>query len=177
MSDQYVGEIRIVPFNFAPNGWAMCNGQILPISQNTALFSLLGTNFGGNGQTTFALPNLQDSVAVDFGSGAGLTDRYMGETGNQAAVSLGDSYIPQHKHVINASSSPATKFTPEGNLYAVPNAGPRRSNQLYTTAAPDATMANNAVDYSGSGQAHNNMQPYLALNFIIALQGIFPPRS
>ncbi|MEO7720183.1 MAG: tail fiber protein [Capsulimonas sp.] len=177
MADQFVGEIRIVPFNFAPTGWAMCNGQILPISQNTALFSLLGTNFGGNGQTNFALPNLQDSVAVDFGAGAGLTERSMGETGGAASVTISESQLPQHKHVINASSSAATKFTPGGNLFAVPNAGPRRANQLYTTAAPNATMALSAIVPTGGGLAHNNTQPYLALNFIIALQGIFPPRS
>jgi microcystin-dependent protein len=146
VSDQFVGEIRAFPFNFAPNGWAVCNGQLLAISQNTALFSLLGTQFGGNGTSNFALPNLQGSAPLDFGQGPGLSPRVIGETGGEQAVTLTLVQIPAHTHQ-------ATGVAANGNLTTV------------------------ALAPQGSSLPHDNMPPYLALNFCIALQGIFPARS
>ncbi|BDI33582.1 tail Collar domain-containing protein [Capsulimonas corticalis] len=177
MSDQFLGEIRIVPFNFPPHGWAFCNGQILPISQNTALFSLLGTFYGGNGTSNFALPNLQDSVAISQGQGSGLTPRILGETGGSASVTLLSTEMAPHVHGLVADSSIASSVSPAGNLAAVPAAGPRRPNQMYATGAATTAMQQNGLLAAGSGLPHNNQQPYLTLNFVISMVGIFPPRG
>jgi len=166
MADNFVGEIRIVPFNFAPAGWAMCNGQIIPISQNTALFSLLGTFYGGNGTTNFALPNLQGSAPVMMGS-----QIVIGQSGGVETVTLTADEIPAHTHTPNASSGAASETSPAGNLWAQGTAA------AFSTGAPNSVMNAASIVEAGTGQAHNNLQPYLVLNFIIALQGVFPPRS
>jgi len=176
MADNFLGEIRIVPFNFPPKGWATCNGQLLPISQNTALFSLLGTQFGGDGRSNFALPNIAGSVPLGFGNGAGLTPRVIGEQGGLASVTLLQSEIAQHSHVMNADSDTGTSTSPAGNLLAVPAVPPRSPNFLYSSSAASTAMLAGAVLPSGGGGAHNNMQPYLTLNFVIAMTGIFPSR-
>jgi microcystin-dependent protein len=170
--DPFVAEIRIFGFNFAPRGWAFCDGQILPISQNTALFSLLGTTYGGNGQSTFALPNLQGRAPMQPGQGQGLSLRDLGETGGTESVTLLQSEIPSHSHAMTASQSDAFERTPDGQLLAT-------GVGISQFAAPGALtpMSAQAVTTTGGDQPHNNMQPYLTLNFNIALQGVFPPRQ
>jgi microcystin-dependent protein len=176
MSNPFLAEIRIFPFNFAPKGWAMCDGQLMPISQNTALFSLLGTTFGGNGTSTFALPNIQGRAPLFYGNGAGLSSHVIGEASGEPTVTLLATQMPQHNHAAIADTSTATSTSPAGNLLAVPAVNPRLLNQmLYTNAAPAVSMVD--VMPAGGGLPHNNMQPYLVLNFCIALQGIFPARA
>jgi microcystin-dependent protein len=174
MADQFLGEIRAVGFNFAPFGWALCNGQVLPISQNTALFSLLGTYYGGNGTSNFALPNLQGMAPLDQGNGTGLTPRTIGETAGEAAVTLLLSQIPAHAHTaMNAAASNA-----EAPTNAVFGGGGRGEEPAYAppsgSTAPLNALAISAV---GGNQPHNNLPPYLVVNFIIALQGIYPSRG
>lgn len=173
MSDQYVGEIRIFPFNFAPYGWAQCNGQLLAISQNTALFSLLGTNYGGDGRSTFGLPNLQGCFPKDWGDGAGLSQYVIGETGGSSTVTLLTTEIPAHSHNIQCDATASTA-SPSG---AVPAGAARGKPQAYAALASPVAMNTSAVGVTGGSQPHNNMPPFLVLNFCIALQGIFPPRS
>lgn len=170
MSEPFIGEIRMFAGNFAPQRWAFCNGQMLAISQNTALFSLLGTQYGGNGQTTFGLPNLQSRVPVSQGQGAGLSDRVVGELFGSETVTLTAGQMPLHGHAEQASTdSASTAAGPSGALAktAVPLYG----------AGPTVDRAPAAVTAAGGNQPHNNMAPYLALNFIIALQGVFPSRN
>lgn len=171
--DPFVAEIRIFPFNFAPKGWAFCNGQLLPISQNTALFSLLGTTYGGDGKSNFALPDLQGSVPMHPGQGPGLSLHDLGETGGSETVTLLQSEIPAHVHAIQASNQDATDQSPVGELYA----GGTGGIAMYATPGAVTQLSPNALQPAGGSQPHNNMQPYLTLNFNIALQGIFPPRS
>jgi microcystin-dependent protein len=172
--DPFVAEIRIFPFNFAPKGWAFCDGQILPISQNTALFSLLGTTYGGDGKSNFALPNMQGNAPMHPGQGPGLSLHDLGETGGSETVSLLESEIPSHAHALMANSSNGTKTVPTANSLArVTGATP----YLPPTGATLAPMSDNAVAPAGGDQPHNNMQPYLTLNFCLALQGVFPPRT
>lgn len=174
MSDQFVGEIRVFGFNFAPKDWAFCNGQLLPIGQNTALFSLLGTFYGGDGRTTFALPNLQGSMAVDMGQGPGLSPRYLGETGGERAVTLTVGELPQHTHAVLASPT-SNEASPAGAVFG---GAARGHSPAYAAAGTGAVnMSAGAVAQTGGGQPHDNMSPYLALNFCIALQGVFPPRG
>jgi microcystin-dependent protein len=176
MADQFVGEIRIVPFNFAPVGWALCDGQLLAISQNTALFSLLGTYYGGDGRSTFALPNLQGSAPMNQGNGAGLTPRILGEVGGETAVTLLVSAMPSHTHTAkNAAASNAGTPGPTVTF----GGGGRGKAPAYAPASTQnaAQLMQRAVSLTGGNQPHNNMPPYLTLNFVIALQGIFPPRS
>lgn len=174
MADPFVAEIRIFPFNFAPTGWAFCNGQILPISQNTALFSLLGTTYGGNGQSTFALPNMQGNAPMHPGQGPGLSLHDLGETGGSDTVTLLVSEMPAHSHAQMGNTTTATKSLPTGNSFA---RGSSITPYLAPAGAPVVTMAFQAVTPAGGSLPHNNMQPYLTLNFNIALQGVFPPRS
>jgi microcystin-dependent protein len=168
MSQPFVAEITIYPFNFAPKGWAFCRGQLLPISQNTALFSLLGTMYGGNGQTTFALPNLQGRVPIHMGSSFTL-----GQVGGETAHTLTMSEMTQHDHVYNASSVAANTNTPTSSLGLAASAG----SFLYGAPANLTPMNALAVSFVGGSQPHNNMQPYATISFCIALQGIFPSQN
>lgn len=169
MADPFVGEIRIVGCNFAPQGWAMCQGQLLSISQNTALFSLLGTTYGGDGQSTFALPDLSGRVPMHPGDGPGLQSRLLGEAGGAADVTLDLEEIPEHGHDLRVSSNLADVSDPSGAVLGVTDLN------LYATGETDTTTAAGSIAPAG-GQPHNNVMPSLALNFIIALQGIFPQR-
>ena len=173
MADPFVAEIRIFPFNFAPKGWAFCDGQLMPLSQNTALFSLLGTTYGGDGKSTFALPNLQGRAPMHFGQGPGLSPHNFGETGGNGTVALSESELPAHSHAMMAQSSLATSKTPTGNTLARPGKG-----QTYAPSSANVVaMASQALAPAGSQAPHNNMMPYLTFHFCIALQGVFPPRS
>lgn len=177
--DPFVAEIRIFPFNFAPKGWAFCDGQLLPISQNTALFSLLGTFYGGDGKSNFALPNLQGSVGIHTDQYSGGGAYPLGSLGGTEVVTLIQSEMPVHKHFLNADASAATTGTPNGGAYAEGqwSVGATSGNvNFYTTAAPDTQLAPIAISVAGGSQPHNNMMPYLTLNFCIALQGVFPAR-
>lgn len=175
MADPFVAEIRIFPFNFAPKGWAWCDGQLLPLSQNTALFSLLGTTYGGNGKSNFALPDLQGRAPMHPGQGPGLSLHDLGETGGSETVTLLESEIPSHPHGMQASSDPADNNVPTGGLAAAPLG---RGNNLYVPpAAPFVQMNPTALTPAGGDQPHNNLQPYLTYYFSIALQGVFPPRG
>jgi microcystin-dependent protein len=174
MADPFVAEIRIFPFTFAPKGWAWCNGQLLPISQNTALFSLLGTTYGGNGSSTFALPDLQGRAPMHPGQGPGLSLHDLGETGGSETVSLLESEIPAHAHTMMAQGAPADTNVPVNfSIARVVGATP----YLAPAGAPLVPMADQALPPAGGDQPHNNMQPYLTLNYNIALQGVFPPRT
>jgi microcystin-dependent protein len=175
MADPFLAEIRIFPFNFAPKGWAFCDGQILPLSQNTALFSLLGTTYGGDGKSNFALPNVQGNAPMHPGQGPGLSLHDLGETGGSQTVSLLESEIPSHSHAMMASSDSADNFVTAGNMIAKPLG--RGNNLFVTTTTPLVAMNDNALAPAGGDQPHNNMQPFLTLNFCIALQGVFPPRT
>lgn len=177
MADPFVAEIRIFPFNFAPKGWAFCNGQLLPLSQNTALFSLLGTTYGGDGKSTFALPNLQGSAAMHPGQGQGLSLRDLGEMSGVPSVTLLESEIPAHAHQIGrALAANGESLSPVNNVWAQAPAG-RGSLFIYDAPAPNVPMNPLNFAITGGSLPHNNMQPYLTLNFCIALQGVFPPRS
>lgn len=173
MSDHFVAEIRIFAGNFPPTGWAFCDGQLLPISQNTALFSLLGTTYGGNGQTNFALPDLRMRAPVQPGQGPGLSERLLGETGGAAAHTLLASEMPAHAHNLQASGSVAATTVANGNMLATVNA----PNPPYHEPSALAEMGPGVLTAAGGDVPHENMQPYLKLSFIIAMQGIFPPRS
>ena len=171
--DPFVAEIRIFPFNFAPKGWAFCDGQILPLSQNTALFSLLGTTYGGDGKSNFALPNMQGNAPMHPGQGPGLSLHDLGETGGSETVSLLESEMPSHSHALMASSTTGTKSIPAGNSLA------RTSGATPYVAPPSplVLMAAESLAPAGGDQPHNNMQPYLTFYFNIALQGVYPPRT
>ena len=171
--DPFLAEIRIFPFNFAPKGWAFCNGQLLPISQNTALFSLLGTTYGGDGKSTFALPDLQGRVPMHPGQGPGLSLHDLGETGGSETVTLLQSEIPSHSHTCRASSDPGELQGPSGSRTIARSA----NGFAYVTGPANVGMAAEVLPPAGGDQPHNNMQPYLTFNFCIAMQGIFPPRS
>lgn len=174
MSTPFLGEIRITSFEFAPRGWAFCNGQILPINQNQALFSLLGTNFGGNGTNTFALPNLQARVPMHTGSGPGGS-YYVGQSGGEATHTLTVPEIASHTHSLHTSTDPGDRTTP---ALGVPAAKSPTGADMYTAAgAPLTSLDPNAVGATGANQPHANVQPCLTLNFVIALQGIFPSRN
>jgi microcystin-dependent protein len=173
MSDQFVAEIRIFPFNFAPKGWAFCDGQLLPISQNTALFSLLGTTYGGDGKSTFALPDMQGNAPMQPGQGQGLSLRDLGELSGVESVTLLQTEMPLHNHGLQANINPANLAAPSP-LRCLARAAPGQAYKLTPTA--NAAAAPQAVSITGGGLPHQNMQPYLTLNFCIALQGIFPQR-
>jgi microcystin-dependent protein len=172
--DPFVAEIRIFPFNFAPKGWAWCDGQLLPLSQNTALFSLLGTTYGGDGKSNFALPNMQGSSPMFYGQGPGLSLHDIGETGGSDTVTLLESEIPSHSHQIMANINNSNLATPSpARSLARANPG-----QAYTATLTNIQQFNsNAMAPAGGDQPHNNMMPYLTCYFNIALQGVFPPRT
>ena len=175
MADPFVAEIRIFPFNFAPNGWAWCDGQLLPLSQNTALFSLLGTTYGGNGTSTFALPDLQGSAPMHPGQGPGLSLHDLGETGGSDTVTVLESEIPAHSHTLRAwATDPADVQAPSAAVGLARSSG---GNAYTTDTAGLVSLAPQALTPAGGDQPHNNMMPYLTFYFCIALQGVFPPRS
>ncbi len=182
MSDPFIGEIRMVGFNWAPRGWALCDGQLLSIAQNTALYSLLGTTYGGDGRTTFALPDLRGRVPVHQGQGAGLTPRPIGQRAGQQAVTLIASQMPSHNHqatgVARGSTGTGTVPSPENAVWAVDGGA---GATPYIQSDPNVNMRGNSlqvtVGNAGGNQAHDNMQPFLVVNFVIALQGLYPSRS
>ncbi len=174
MSDPFLGEIRLFPYNFAPRGWAFCNGQIMAISQNTALFSLLGTTYGGNGTTNFALPDLRSRLAVSSGQGPGLSNYTLGQQSGTETVTLLSAQMPTHVHTVSpaANDAPAGVTRPGGAVMA------RVSTAIYASAGDGSTtMASSTTSSVGGNLPHSNIQPLLALNYCIALQGIFPSRN
>ncbi|WP_029080447.1 MULTISPECIES: phage tail protein [unclassified Bradyrhizobium] len=176
MADPFVAEIRIFPFNFAPKGWAFCNGQLVPLSQNTALFSLLGTTYGGNGTSNFALPNMQGNAPLAPGQGPGLSLYDLGENGGSDTVTLLQTELAAHPHDMMAINLQADQAAP------TPTRGIARSlnGAAYVVGTPTPTlvqMSTNMIGLTGSGLPHNNLMPYLTLNFCISLQGVFPPRG
>jgi microcystin-dependent protein len=175
MSDQFVAEIRIFPFNFPPKGWAFCDGQLLPLSQNTALFSLLGTTYGGDGKSNFALPDMQGSSPMHPGQGPGLSLHDLGETSGTQFVTLLESEIPAHSHSWKAANSDSNSQSPAANLMA----GGIGGIAMYAPSNVGSVtqLAFQSLVPAGGSLPHNNMQPYLTLNFCIALQGVFPPRG
>ena len=177
--DPFIAEIRMFAGNFAPRGWAFCNGQLMAISQNTALFALLGTTYGGDGKSTFALPNMLDNAPMQPGQGQGLSLRDLGEMSGAESVTLLTSEIPIHTHNVQATTTNGNTDQPAGAALARGNfsfQGNSGAVPMYFNGAPDTNMAFQAISPSGGGLPHNNMQPYLTLNFCIALQGIFPAR-
>ena len=172
MADPFVAEIRIFPFNFAPKGWAWCDGQLMPLSQNTALFSLLGTTYGGDGKSNFALPDLQGRAPMHPGQGPGLSLHDLGETGGSETVTLLESEIPAHSHVLRATLDDADVAIPTPARVLA-----KSSANMYLAANPTVSMAPEGLAPAGGDQPHNNMQPYLTFYFCIALQGVFPPRT
>ena len=180
--NEYIGEIRIFAINFAPRGWMPCEGQLLPISQNTALFALLGTTYGGNGRTNFALPNLQGRVALNPGQGPGLTTRYLGEQAGTATVTLLQNQMPTHNHPLFFTDAQAITNAPASDVMPAFNASlnfPGITKPVNTYAVPGVIVpfATQTMGVTGGNMPHNNMQPYLVLNYFIAVQGIFPPRQ
>jgi microcystin-dependent protein len=171
MSEPFIAEIRIVAFTFAPRGWAFCDGQLLQISQNTALFSLVGTTYGGDGRVTFGLPNLKGRAPMHSGNGPGLTPRREGQTGGVPTVALSAAQMPNHTHSAQGSLGEMNQSQPAGHLWG--------SNELgdHFRDAPNVPMAADVLDSTGGGQAHNNWQPCLVLNFCIALVGVYPSRN
>ena len=177
MADPFVAEIRMFGFNFAPTGWAMCNGQLMPISQNTALFSLLGTTYGGDGKSTFALPNMQGNSALHPGQGQGLSLYDLGQESGTETVTLLTSEMPSHSHSPTNAKTTGGQASPTGNMWGTSNAAKAAAN-FYAPAIGTAQNMNPlALGLTGGSQPHNNMMPYLTINFCIALQGVFPPRT
>jgi microcystin-dependent protein len=172
MSEPFVGEIRMFAGNFAPRSWALCDGQLLAISQNDALFSLLGTIYGGDGRTTFGLPDLRGRIPIHAGSGPGLTPRSLGSRSGNEKVTLTEAQIPRHNHRLRAVQSRANSGDPQGALLAAADADVYASSGSLTNLAGDSI-----ADSPGSGQSHDNIQPFLCVNFIIALVGVFPSRN
>jgi microcystin-dependent protein len=173
MSEPFIGEIKIFAGIFAPRGYAFCDGQTLPIAQNTALFSILGTTFGGDGRTTLGLPDLRGRAPMHTGNGPGLTSRRMGQEGGTEAVTLTEVQLAGHQHVLMASGEEADRRTPASNRSLAESMG----GSLYTPAANLVAMDSRSITETGGDQAHNNVQPYLTLNFIIALVGVYPSRN
>ncbi len=174
MSEPFIAEVKIFAGNFAPRGYAFCDGQLLPISQNTALFSLLGTTYGGDGRNTYSLPNLQGRAPMHPGRGPGLTPRRLGETIGDETSTLAEQHLPRHSHSYNATPAPANVVGPSATGYAARSGNP---NKVYSSNAPNADLSEQAVGVTGGGRAHENLQPALVLSFIIALQGLYPSRS
>ncbi len=177
MSEPFIGQIMMFAGNFAPRGWAFCQGQILSIAQNTALFSILGTTYGGNGQTTFALPDLRGRYPMQPGQGPGLSPRTLGEQGGTETVTLISTQMPAHTHALTASNSAADQPIPEGNVVATRIESGVPVNSYTTPNNINTTMAPNSIGIAGGSQPHNNMSPFLCINFIIALEGIYPSRN
>ncbi|MGD9101677.1 MAG: tail fiber protein [Anaerolineae bacterium] len=171
MSEPFVGEIRMFAGNFAPRGWAFCDGQLLAVSQNDALFSLFGTIYGGDGRTTFGLPDLRGRIPVHQGQGPGLSNRRLGQKGGAERVTLNSNQLPAHSHPLMASSDAASATSPSGSMLGTPGFN------AYASAAPADAMNASAIGNAGGGQGHSNLQPFLCINFIVALVGIYPSRN
>jgi microcystin-dependent protein len=171
MSEPFLGEIRMAGFNFAPRGWALCNGQLLSIAQSTALFSLLGTTYGGDGRVTFGLPDLRGRSPMHWGQGPGLTNRVQGEISGSETVTLINTQMPMHNHLVGASGEDAGVKNPSGQVLAT------TTTPAYVAGPLDVTMNPQMIGLAGGSQPHENMHPYLVVNFIIALEGIFPSRN
>ena len=179
MSEPFLGQITVFPYSFPPNGWADCAGQLLPIQQYTALFSLIGTQYGGNGTTNFALPNLQGTVPVGQGTQPAASTYVMGETGGAETVTITTNTMPNHGHGLNATTVPGTVNSPNGQVLATAQKGSPISGakgEIYNTAAPDTALTPGSIAFAGGTQPHNTIQPFLVLRYCIALQGVFPPR-
>jgi microcystin-dependent protein len=179
MSEPYVGEIRMAGFNFAPVGWALCNGQLLAISQNPVLFTLVGTTYGGDGQSTFALPNLQGRIPINQGQGPGLSPYVIGQLAGSETVALVAAQLPQHGHSLRANGDAASSANPTGDYLARARIPSLASGgvPVYAPAAAAAAMNDGAIAPSGASQPHDNMMPFQCVNFIIALEGIFPSQN
>jgi microcystin-dependent protein len=180
MSEPFLGEIRMVGWNFAANGWAFCNGQLMPINQYQALFSLFGTTYGGDGMTTFALPNLQGRVPIHQGTGLGLSPYTIGEFSGSENITLLANQMPMHSHLMGVSNLPGAVADPTNAILAQGNSGAGRSPvpvSNYVSTAATGTLAPAAIAASGGNLPHSNIQPFLCINFIIALNGIFPSRN
>jgi len=171
MSGPYIGEIRMFAGNFAPVGWAFCNGALIPISENDALFNLIGTTYGGDGQETFALPNLQSRVPIHAGQGSGLSSYIIGEAAGVESVTLTTQQIPVHNHALLASSGLANSAIPQNTVLA------QADIDMYVTDTVDVTLANQSIAIAGGSQPHENMAPFLVINFIISLYGVFPTQT
>jgi microcystin-dependent protein len=171
MSTPFIGEIRIFGGNFAPAGWAFCSGQLMPISENDALFALIGTTYGGDGQTTFALPDLQGRLPMHMGTGPGLSPRTIGESGGMESVTLTTQQIPNHNHAPLAVSGNGNQSTPQGGVWA------GVTTSIYTSNPPSTAFSATLGGSSGGSQPHDNMMPYLAISFIISLFGVFPTQG
>jgi microcystin-dependent protein len=177
MDFNYIGEIRMFAGNFAPYGWALCNGQLLPISQNTALFSILGTTYGGNGTSTFGLPNLQGTVPIQQGQGRGLTDYVLGELGGTPNYTLINSELPAHTHNLQILTTSGDSSASTNHIFGGSITDDGTGIPVYMPPPANAMLSPMAMTPSGSSMPHNNMQPYLCVSYIIALQGVFPPRG
>src|SRR5690554_4668029 len=179
--EQFLGQIIMVGFNFAPRGWAFCDGRLLPIAQNAALFSLLGTTYGGDGRTTFALPDLRGRAAIGMGQGPGLSQRAQGEMSGAENVTLLHTQMPAHTHSLMASTADGTTNAPVEAVIAVNKVPVDRSNVVngnaFVQSSPNTVMNSQSIGAAGGNQPHNNMQPYLAVNYLIALEGIYPSRE
>lgn len=171
-SEPFIGEVQWFAGNFAPRGWALCDGQLLSVASNSALFSILGTTYGGDGRTTFALPDVRGRVIIHQGQGPGLSNRYLGSKAGSESETLTANQMPAHSHTLQASGGAATAITPTGNVLASPG-----RTRLYDSGTANVNMDAAAITATGGSQAHNNMQPYTTLNCIIALQGIYPSRN
>ena len=169
--DPFIGEIRMFGFNFCPRGWASCDGQLLSIAQNTALFSLLGTIYGGDGRTTFGLPDLRGRVPIHVGQGPGLTNRRLGEKSGAEDVTLAIEEMPEHRHRAMASTANGTAQSPRGRVWAK-----ERGTKIYNAGPPNRQMGSSAIETEGASMAHENMPPFITLTFCIAIQGVFPPK-
>lgn len=180
MAQPFLGQIALFPYNFAPRGWARCQGQLMSISQNTALFSLLGTTYGGNGKTTFQLPNLEGDVALQAGQGPGLSPYDLGEAVGSPTVTLQTTELPSHTHGVNADSGIANSASPSGNLYKdgqIPGSPAYAIASYNTSLQPQVALNPATIGFSGNSAPHNNMMPTLVLNYCIAMQGVYPPRT
>jgi microcystin-dependent protein len=177
--EPFIGEIRLLPFSFAPKNWALCNGQLIPIQQNTALFSIIGTTYGGNGTTNFQLPNLQGQVVAGVGQGPGLSLWSWGEQQGEDSVTLLTTEMPAHNHLITAMNNAGTAPTPAADAYLAKDirGGSGVINYMLAPGTTNTTMAAQTIGVSGGGTAHENRQPFLALNYCIALAGVFPARN
>ena len=177
MQDPYIGEIMLFAGNYAPDGWAFCNGQMLPIAQNSALFSLLGTTYGGDGQVTFGLPDLRGRTPIHFGQSPGLSDRVLGERAGVEHVTLNNSQIPEHRHSLMGNTGGANSGITNRAVLSNQEDADGSTINTFNSGDPNAELSALSIGTSGGGQPHGNMQPYLVINYCIALQGLYPPRQ